>query len=304
MAAKWITDLSATTPLAKAARHVLALRLQVVRDYLPLAIHHADEDVEHVHQLRVGTRRARAALDIFECCLPKKTYRSVKRALRRIRQAAGAARDWDVFLLSLAAWKPRAQPHRAALFFLQGYGQAQREAAHLEQLQPMSNGFGGLVESCLAGVRKPRPRCLTQFVELAQPLLRSLFLELSTGLGDDLKDFERLHALRIVGKRLRYAMEVFVACFAPPFCEQIYPAVEAIQEILGQLNDHRVVRTRLESLRSRLQSRPDDWKRLRAGFEERLGFHEEQIQTLLLSFKKWRDDWQQSAERWSLDTCR
>ena len=33
---KWIEDLHADTPLADAARHVLTVRLEVVRDYLPI----------------------------------------------------------------------------------------------------------------------------------------------------------------------------------------------------------------------------------------------------------------------------
>ena len=79
---KWITELKATTPVADAARHVLTVRLEVVRDYLPLALQQADKDPEHVHQLRVGTRRARAALDIFACCLPLKVYNGARKHLR------------------------------------------------------------------------------------------------------------------------------------------------------------------------------------------------------------------------------
>ena len=51
---KWITGLTAATPVADAARRVLAVRLEVVRDYLPLALHAAARDPEYVHQLRVG----------------------------------------------------------------------------------------------------------------------------------------------------------------------------------------------------------------------------------------------------------
>ena len=53
---KWIADLTAATPIADAARRVLALRLELVRDVLPAAQHRADKDPEHVHQLRVATR--------------------------------------------------------------------------------------------------------------------------------------------------------------------------------------------------------------------------------------------------------
>src|SRR5262249_55834949 len=93
---KWISDLKPGSPLAEAARHVLFVRLQVVKDCLPRAALEADRDIEYVHQLRVGTRRADAALRIFKVCLPKKVQGEARRRLRKLRRAAGAARDWDV----------------------------------------------------------------------------------------------------------------------------------------------------------------------------------------------------------------
>src|SRR5690348_13755555 len=98
---KWISALKPETPVEAAARHVLFARLEVVKDYLPRAALEADKDIEYVHQLRVGTRRADAALRIFADCLPKKSYRRGRRRLKRIRRAAAAARDWDVFLAEL-----------------------------------------------------------------------------------------------------------------------------------------------------------------------------------------------------------
>src|SRR5262245_10016158 len=108
---KWISDLTATTPLADAARHVLTVRLEVVRTYLPLALREPYKDPEHVHQLRVGTRRARAALDIFAPCLSSAVHKAAKKRLRVLRRAAGEARDWDVFLGQLSEWQQR-QPAR------------------------------------------------------------------------------------------------------------------------------------------------------------------------------------------------
>src|SRR5260221_5916979 len=100
---KWISGLRGDMPVPEAARLVLAVRLGVVLDRLPAAVARADEDVEHVHQLRVGTRRAGAAVRIFGDSLPAKLFRKVNRALRAIRRAAGAARDWDGFLDMVAS---------------------------------------------------------------------------------------------------------------------------------------------------------------------------------------------------------
>src|SRR5262249_573077 len=131
-AGKWISELEATTPVADAARHALTLPLEVVRDHLPLALRQADHAPEYVRQLRVGTRRARAALDIVAGCLPSKVYRGARRHLRRIRQVAGEARDWDVFLAGLTQRaRGRGTRRCPGLDCLVGYVVAKREAAQL-----------------------------------------------------------------------------------------------------------------------------------------------------------------------------
>ncbi len=100
-AGKWITDLPPGTSYVDAARHVLTVRLETVRHFLDSTLGQVDKDLEFVHQLRVGTRRARAALDVFDDCLPRKIARKTNRCLRKLRRAAGHVRDWDVFLLGL-----------------------------------------------------------------------------------------------------------------------------------------------------------------------------------------------------------
>src|SRR5262245_13261360 len=103
---KWITGLTPSTSVMDAAKAVLSMRFAVVRHYLPLAAEKAHEDVEHVHQLRVGTRRAAAALRMFADAFPRKHLKPTRQTLRTIRRAAGDARDWDVFLLGLPTAKP------------------------------------------------------------------------------------------------------------------------------------------------------------------------------------------------------
>ena len=86
---KWIDDLTGDVAWTSAARHVLKSRLEAVAERMPDAIlWAADENVEHVHQLRVSTRRAGAAVRIFGGLLPAKTHRTVTKRLKRIRRAA------------------------------------------------------------------------------------------------------------------------------------------------------------------------------------------------------------------------
>src|SRR5271163_1577748 len=104
---KWIEGLRPDTQLSVAGQQVLRLRLNVVGLVLPLAVQEADGDLEHVHRLRVATRRADAALSIFRSTLSEKAFHDAHRRLRRLRRAAGMARDWDVFLLHLSSERPK-----------------------------------------------------------------------------------------------------------------------------------------------------------------------------------------------------
>src|SRR5437867_2795173 len=95
---KWIPDLTAATPLEKAARATFQQRLEALEKALAPALDALNPDPEPVHQLRVGARRTTVALDLFADCLPRRVYRPARRALRDVRRSAGEARDWDVFL--------------------------------------------------------------------------------------------------------------------------------------------------------------------------------------------------------------
>src|SRR5262249_3015678 len=101
---------------------------------------------------------------------------------------------------------------------------------------------------------------------------------------------------RIVGKKPRYAMEVFADCFAPAFRAELYPAVEAMQEILGNANDSYVACRRLEALSGRLQSlAPVEWKRHRPGLEQLLQYHQSRLPPERERLRDWWVRWCQSG---------
>jgi CHAD domain-containing protein len=297
---KWITDLRARTPLANAARHVLTVRLEVVRHYLPLALHDPDKDIEHVHQLRVGTRRAAAALRIFAVCLPDKTYDLARWQLRKVRRAAGEARDWDVFVESLTIWgQQHGAKHQPGLDYLIGHALAHRALAQTHLASAAAHypfTFDRFIAETVAAVHRPRLPQQRHLVDLARPLLSDLLRDLDQSAARDLNNYENLHQVRIAGKGLRYAMEVFVDCFAEPFRNVVYPAVEEMQEILGNANDSYVAGRRLAELRDRLNTvRPGDWKRYRLGIESLLRHHEQRLPLERKRFLKWWQRWQDAG---------
>jgi CHAD domain-containing protein len=291
---KWITGLRPDMHLEPAARHTLAQRLEVVRDWLPRAVHEADQDPESVHQLRVGTRRADAALRIFRDCLPGRVYRAARERLRTIRRAAGAARDWDVFLLDLRQRSQDASPEDlAGLDFLAGYASGQRSAVQvqLEAVEVQPETFVEFIVATLEELRDPDDNHKAVLGDLARSLLVDRLGKLHATASGDLTDYGHLHQVRIAGKRLRYALEVVADCFVPALRERLYPLVEEMQDILGRANDSHVASGRMRAIRTQLCDWGEMWKRLRPGVDGLLRFHQRRVPQERRRFLKWWEQW-------------
>lgn len=296
---KWIEGLSPGMPLSEAARIALTIRFGVVREALPPAVERAGEDIEFVHQLRVSTRRAGAALKLLGDSLPKKLRERAKKTLRTLRRAAGDARDWDVFLLGLASARSlKSAAGKPALDFLLGYALNERAAAQ----ECLSNAaasvgleFNELCDELPAAIGEGEQS--QTFADRADEQVRALFVEFNEAVAADPTHPDELHQLRIRGKRVRYAMELFVGCFTPPFRDQLYPAIEELQEILGNLQDANVGTERLENLRTRVQAMmPAEWPRLRPGIGGLFAALKRKIPASRKQFKAWQANWAKRKE--------
>jgi CHAD domain-containing protein len=58
-------------------------------------------DIDRVHDMRVATRRLRAALEIFEPCFPRESHRQALRDVKRLADGLGERRDRDVAISAL-----------------------------------------------------------------------------------------------------------------------------------------------------------------------------------------------------------
>lgn len=61
------------------------------------------DEVERVHDMRVATRRLRAALELFEPCFPSKRHRKALKRVRALADALGERRDLDVEIVLLSS---------------------------------------------------------------------------------------------------------------------------------------------------------------------------------------------------------
>lgn len=248
---KWLTSVAADDPVGKVARRAIKARLQAVGHFLKRAERAGSRDLEPVHQLRVWTRRASAAIDLFRDLLPRRKARKAKRTLRRVRRLGGEARDSDLLLQSLA--QETATPQSAALArrIQKRRKRAQRPIDRVKRKLINRGKLKRLRKKLVAEVRvrgerrkSPEPT----FRLWAREQLRELIDRFLTFDAAQLQDDEQLHRLRIAGKRLRYAAELSVAAFPRIETSGVYDQLVQLQERLGDAVDHLAAIERIEQL--------------------------------------------------------
>lgn len=121
-------ELDCEAPFAVAAGQVVAARAEEVFEHSTGVLDL--DDVERVHDMRVATRRLRAALEIFEPCFPRKSHRKALKRVKALADALGGRRDLDVeiaLLESLAAETAEGD-HEALTALIEDLRERQREA--------------------------------------------------------------------------------------------------------------------------------------------------------------------------------
>jgi CHAD domain-containing protein len=87
------------TSYAAAAARVVAIRASELAENSAGVLD--TQDIERVHDMRVATRRLRAALEVFEPCFPRKCFKAALGEVKAMADALGERRDRDVTLVAL-----------------------------------------------------------------------------------------------------------------------------------------------------------------------------------------------------------
>jgi CHAD domain-containing protein len=129
--ARAIEGLTAEEPYASAAAKIVAVRAREVADHSRGVLDIAD--IERVHDMRVATRRLRAALEIFEPCFPAQQFDEALREVKAIADALGERRDADVTIAALEGFaEGLAAPDRPGVASLLGPIRAEQAEANAE----------------------------------------------------------------------------------------------------------------------------------------------------------------------------
>jgi len=99
--ARDIPGFTADLPFREAAALAVSTRADEVWEHERRALD--TDDIEGVHDMRVATRRLRAAMEIFAPCFPRKRHRKALREVRDLADLLGTRRDPDVMIERLHA---------------------------------------------------------------------------------------------------------------------------------------------------------------------------------------------------------
>jgi CHAD domain-containing protein len=227
-----------TESLRSMAALIVSQSVKLVRKNLRNAAKLWKEDDEHVHQLRVNTRRALAAVDLFEPLLPKKESCWLNKHLKTILRAAGKARDLDVLLKKGVTessdaesrlqklWKEQRKQFQAPICKLDGSLRSELKD-HKVSIRQLANG-----DPAETAITSPsshiRHWIKHRFSEIGQRFLAKLAAA---------ADVTSLHQLRIETKRLRYTLEIIRPALEKSPAEYLKTSLSTLQDVLGKLND-------------------------------------------------------------------
>lgn len=210
-----------------------------------------DKEAEHLHQMRVGTRRLRTALQIFErvIVLPKVARANQVRDLARV---LGAVRDMDVQLADLQnTYQPQLEKREQKDLKQVIKALEQQRVEALAQMKTVLTGrsYKDLRAAYESWLEKPKYQPIADLPlsivlpDILSPLLSEVLLhpgwlvqrkEISTENG------ERIHDLRKLCKQARYQTEFFSSLYGKEFQVWI-DEIKAIQDRLGVFQDTQVL---------------------------------------------------------------
>jgi len=209
------------------------------------------EDIEALHDMRVATRRMRAAFDVFGEAFKPKALAPHLKGLRATGRTLGKVRDLDVLLDKAATYLQTLAPdEQHGLDPLIESWQVQREAARLEMLDfldgevytrfremfsdfldPQKVKHGSRTVGDLEPFRVKELAPVLIYQHLAAVRAYDSILDTAT--------LAQLHQLRIQFKRFRYTVEYFQEVLNPEG-QKVIEDLKHIQDHLGDLNDANV----------------------------------------------------------------
>ncbi len=242
--------LSLNDTMAEAGRKTLLFHFQRMLDHETGT--RAGDAIEELHDMRVATRRLRAARRVFVDYLDAPTLQPFAKSLRQAGRALGAVRDLDVFHEKTQHYLDQLPvERRAELDLLMAAWQTEHDRARGELLAFLDDAaYARFKIEWRKLLRTPGTGAAPGIPEEGEPLtyrVRDVLPVVLLGGLAAVRAFDatfekkdvpltRYHQLRIASKRLRYTLEFFEPVLAPE-AKTLIEQIKRLQDHLGNLQD-------------------------------------------------------------------
>ena len=223
---------------------------------------------EPIHQMRVGTRRLRAALSVFSALMDDEWAAGLESELRWLAHLLGSVRDLDVLRNRLKDSAKNKKP--AYQLAIKSIDRVLAER-HREAKKGMKEGLENERYAALLA-RLDEARLAPQMALEAQAPARDVLLvELRKSWkklkrkADKLKQGDeaiKFHAVRKSGKRIRYSTELILEDFDisdKETAEKFIKKMKKLQDTLGEFQDATVAISTVELLMERKKPVPKSY---------------------------------------------
>ena len=217
---------------------------------------------EALHQMRVGLRRLRSALDLYAPLL--ELPGALRADLRWLGEQLGAARDWDVLASSTLPRVAEDLPDDMELVLVRLAAEtranelraAAADAVSTERYAELMRNLGSWLHDaawrghCTARQRRALDRPTLRFADAALEASRERLLKRGRKLrrAGGKTGAKTRHRVRIAAKRARYAAEFFQSLYPKRRLRPYIARLARLQDELGWLNDTAVADSLLKKL--------------------------------------------------------
>jgi CHAD domain-containing protein len=217
-------------------------------------------DPEELHQMRVAVRKMRALLKTGRSFLDQRRFQPLRAELGWLGDILGSVRDLDVLLERLSSQVEGFDATERAAFARLIHGLEEERAGYRQTLASAldSDRYAMLVDRLAAAIQAPPPASARESRVALRDIVTAQFRKLCKQVrhaGTDASDTQ-LHALRIQGKRLRYASELAGSSHRRK-AQRLVAACKRFQDVLGEHQDACVAADRVVRLLEEMGDRAD-----------------------------------------------
>jgi CHAD domain-containing protein len=242
--------LTADDTMADAARKTMLYHLQKMMLHEPGT--REGDDPEELHDMRVATRRMRAAVRVFEDYLDMAQYKPFLRAMRETGRELGAVRDLDVFMIKtqcyidslesedqsgldplVDAWKTERERSRAELLCYLDCGRYER---FKEKFEAFLRTPGAGAARATGPDGEPMPARVGDVLPGVVFDRLALVKAYDGPISRPDAPLSTFHQLRITSKGLRYTLEFFQEVLGSG-SKPLIDRTKQVQDHLGDLQD-------------------------------------------------------------------